>query len=60
LTVEPWAPTFLIGLEAIAMIQPRWCILLVVLTFVSATGPRRVVAQQGGQPTVLWQFEAGG
>jgi hypothetical protein len=42
------------------MTQPRQCIVLVVLTVVFGTGPRSVVAQQGGEPTVLWQFEAGG
>jgi hypothetical protein len=43
-----------------AMIQPRRCILLVVLTVASGSGLRSVVAQQGGEPTLLWQFEAGG
>ena len=42
------------------MIQTRRCILLVALTVASGTGPRSVVAQHGGEPTVLWQFEAGG
>jgi hypothetical protein len=41
------------------MVQRRRCILLVVLTVVSGAGPQSV-AQQGGESTVLWQFEAGG
>jgi hypothetical protein len=42
------------------MIQLRRYILVVVLTIVSGTSSRSIVAQQGGEPTLLWQFEAGG